>query len=66
MLDRAGYILTNDHVVDGAQSVRVRFEGGSSASARVVGTDPSTDLALLKIDPEGHALTPLALGSSTR
>ena len=65
VLDRAGYVLTNDHVVDGAQSVRVRFEGGSSASARVVGTDPSTDLALLKIDPEGHALTPLPLGSSS-
>jgi S1-C subfamily serine protease len=65
VLDDDGYILTNDHVVDGAQTVRVRFDGGSSTSARVVGTDPSTDLALLKIDPSGRKLTPLALGSSS-
>jgi S1-C subfamily serine protease len=65
VLDRDGYILTNDHVVDGAQSVRVRFDGGASTSARIVGTDPSTDLALLKIDPSGRKLTPLALGSSS-
>jgi putative serine protease PepD len=64
VLDRAGYILTNDHVVDGAQTVRVRFGDGTPVSARVVGVDPSTDLALLKIDPAGQKLTPLALGSS--
>ena len=70
VLDRDGYVLTNDHVVDGAQTVRVRFgEGAASATtgsiaARVVGVDPSTDLALLKVDPAGHKLTPLALGSS--
>src|SRR4051794_16834877 len=66
VLDRAGYILTNDHVVDGAQSVRVRFGSGGDApiSARVVGVDPSTDLALVKIDPAGRQLTPVALGSS--
>jgi putative serine protease PepD len=65
VLDRDGYILTNDHVVDGAQAVRVRFgTGGAPVTARVVGADPSTDLALLKIDPDGRNLTPLALGSS--
>ncbi|HEV7804960.1 MAG TPA: trypsin-like peptidase domain-containing protein [Solirubrobacteraceae bacterium] len=64
VLDRDGYILTNDHVVDGAQTVRVRFGEGATIGARVVGVDPSTDLALLKIDPAGHKLTPLALGSS--
>ncbi|MDX6677447.1 MAG: hypothetical protein QOE31_1499 [Solirubrobacteraceae bacterium] len=64
VLDRNGYILTNDHVVDGAQTVRVRFGEGTPVSARVAGVDPSSDLALLKIDPAGHKLTPLALGSS--
>jgi putative serine protease PepD len=64
VLDGAGYILTNDHVVQGADSVRVRFEEGGPISAKVVGTDESTDLALLKIDPSAHKLTPLALGSS--
>jgi putative serine protease PepD len=64
VLDRDGYVLTNDHVVDGADSVRVRFEEGGPVSARVVGADASTDLALLKVDPSDHKLTPLALGSS--
>jgi putative serine protease PepD len=64
VLDRNGYILTNEHVVDSADSVRVRFEEGGPISARVVGADPSSDLALLKIDPSAHQLTPVALGSS--
>ena len=64
VLDRDGYILTNDHVVDGAQTVRVRFGETAPVSAQVVGVDQSTDLALLKVDPAGHRLTPLALGSS--
>jgi putative serine protease PepD len=64
VLDRDGYILTNDHVVDGAQTVRVRFGEGAPVTARVIGVDQSTDLALLKIDPAGRKLTPLALGSS--
>jgi putative serine protease PepD len=64
VLDRDGYILTNDHVVDGAQTVHVRFGEGAPVTARVVGVDQSTDLALLKIDPAGHKLTPLQLGSS--
>jgi putative serine protease PepD len=65
VLDGDGYILTNDHVVDGARSVLVHFAKGAPVSARVVGTDPSTDLALLKIDPAGRRLTPLTLGSSS-
>jgi len=64
VLDREGYILTNEHVVDGAQNVRVRFSTGAPVSAKVTGTDPSTDLALLKIDAGDRRLTPLALGSS--
>jgi putative serine protease PepD len=64
VLDRKGYILTNDHVVQDAESVRVRFPEGAPISAKVVGTDESTDLALLKIDPSAHKLTPLTLGRS--
>ncbi len=64
VLDKNGYILTNEHVVDGAQTVRVRFPEGGPVTARVVGSDTSSDLALLKVDPSDHALTPLTLGSS--
>jgi putative serine protease PepD len=47
VLDGAGYILTNDHVVAGSTSVRVRFDEGGPVTAKLVGTDESTDLALL-------------------
>jgi putative serine protease PepD len=57
-----GYIVTNDHVVDGASDVKVKIGDGKTLSAKVVGTDASTDLALLKVDASG--LTPLTLGDS--
>ena len=66
LVDRDGHILTNEHVIDGAQSVRVRFDDGVPVGARVVGADASSDLALLKIEPGERRLTPLALGSSER
>ncbi|MGQ9631167.1 MAG: S1C family serine protease [bacterium] len=46
-----GYILTNNHVVKEAESITVRFENGETKKARIVGRDPGTDLAVLKIDP---------------
>jgi putative serine protease PepD len=58
-----GYIVTNDHVVDGASSVKAKVGDGKTLDAKVVGTDPSTDLALLKIDASG--LTPLTFGDSS-
>jgi len=64
VLDPDGFILTNDHVLEGERTVRVRFAEGAPVSARVVGTDAGSDLALLKIAPEGLDLKPLALGSS--
>jgi putative serine protease PepD len=64
VLDKDGYLLTNEHVVDSASSVRVRFPEGAPITAKVVGSDKSSDLALLKIDPSAHKLTPLTLGSS--
>jgi S1-C subfamily serine protease len=64
VVDKAGHIVTNFHVVDGAKQVRVSFSNGASMKATVVGTDPSSDLAVLKIDASSRALTPLALGDS--
>ncbi len=64
VLDREGYILTNDHVVDGAQTVSVHFNEGAPVAAKVIGADPSTDLALIQVDPAVHKLTPVVLGSS--
>jgi putative serine protease PepD len=63
--DSAGHIVTNDHVVDGATSVTVRFADGTKRSATVVGTDASTDLAVLKVDSLPSSATPLTLGSSS-
>lgn len=48
-----GYIITNNHVVEGAETVNVGFADGSSAEGEVVGTDPSTDLAVIEVDREG-------------
>ena len=64
VLDKDGTIATNAHVVDGATKVSVRFGDGAAHPAKILGVDKSTDLALLKIDPKGVDLHPLALGSS--
>jgi S1-C subfamily serine protease len=62
-----GLIVTNDHVIDGARSVLVSFGANldQSRPAKVVATDPSHDLALLKLDATALKLAPLALGNST-
>lgn len=60
-----GYILTNNHVVDGADEVTVRLLDRHEFKAKVVGTDASTDVAVIKIEPRnGVRLTAAALGSS--
>src|SRR5690242_6692287 len=56
VLAKDGYVLTNNHVVQGARSVRVRRPGADSALAQVVGTDPRTDLAVLRTQAELTAL----------
>ncbi|MFA9478388.1 trypsin-like peptidase domain-containing protein [Phycisphaerales bacterium AB-hyl4] len=48
--DRDGHIVTNNHVVDGADEIRVRFQDGREYTAEIVGTDPNTDVAVLKIN----------------
>jgi S1-C subfamily serine protease len=66
VIDASGDILTNNHVIDGAtpDSVTVQFADKKTLKAAIVGKDPSTDLALLKVDPEGLDLKALPLGSS--
>jgi S1-C subfamily serine protease len=64
LLDKAGHIVTNYHVIEGAQEVEVNFSGDDRVPARIVGSDPSTDIAVLKIDAQARALTPLPLGNS--
>jgi S1-C subfamily serine protease len=64
VIDKAGHIVTNEHVIAGAQKIQVSFSGQDQIPAVVVGKDPSTDLAVLKIDAHARALTPLELGDS--
>jgi S1-C subfamily serine protease len=66
VLNRKGYIATNAHVVTGAKNVQVRFGKGNPTSAKLVGTDPSTDLAVIKVDPSRVKLTPVSLGDSDK
>jgi S1-C subfamily serine protease len=63
--DDEGHIVTNQHVVDGAQTVSVRFWTGATYDAEVVGTDPSTDLAVLTVDAPSSLLHPLTLADSS-
>ena len=64
VIDEDGHIVTNQHVVNGAQRVTVRFSNGNEVSAQVVGQDPSTDVALLKVGDLPDGVRPLELGSS--
>jgi S1-C subfamily serine protease len=64
VIDKAGHIITNYHVIEGARSVDVSFSNNESMRARIVGTDPSTDIAVLQVDAHSRALTPLPLGDS--
>jgi S1-C subfamily serine protease len=64
VIDKSGDIVTNAHVIQGATSLTVKFSDDQTVKAKVVGRDASTDLALIKVDPKGLDLKPLALGSS--
>jgi len=63
--DAEGHVVTNQHVVAGASSVSVSFWNGVELDAEVVGTDPSTDLAVLRVDAPAGLLSPLALADSS-
>lgn len=61
---RDGYIVTNNHVVDGAEEVLVTFYNGVEMPAEIVGTDPDSDLAVLKVDVAPESLLPVEWGDS--
>jgi S1-C subfamily serine protease len=65
VLDRQGHILTNYHVVEGARQIQVTLFDGKTYDARLIGQDPETDVAVLKIDAPPATLFPAVLGNST-
>ena len=64
VVDKAGHVVTNYHVVQGARSIRVSFSNHHSVKATLVGSDPTTDVAVLKVDVPARGLSPLQLGNS--
>ena len=64
ILDKEGYIITNNHVVEQADEIQVRLSDEHEFDAKVVGTDPKTDIALIKIEPKDVVLQPVQLGDS--
>ncbi len=66
VISKAGYIVTNYHVVADAKSVLVSFSNNESFQATIRGSDPTTDLAVLRVKAPARALTPLTLGDSDR
>jgi S1-C subfamily serine protease len=66
VIDMKGNILTNAHVVEGASEIAVRFGDGNLIPATLVGQDPSTDLALIRVNPKSAKLHPLPLGDSSK
>lgn len=64
VLDREGHILTNYHVVEGAREIQMLLHDGSAHEARVVGVDPATDTAVLRVGAPVELLEPVAFGTS--
>jgi S1-C subfamily serine protease len=64
VIDRQGDIVTNDHVVQGGTGIRVGFSSGASYPAKLIGADPSTDIAVVRVQAPSSALHPLAWGDS--
>jgi S1-C subfamily serine protease len=65
VIDKQGHIVTNYHVIQGASSIEVQFSNNVTTKATVVGSDVSTDLAVLKVNVSPSALTPLTFGDSS-
>jgi putative serine protease PepD len=63
VIDKQGHIVTNQHVVSDARSVSVEFSDGSEADAEIVGTDPSTDIAVLDVNRPAAQLTSVSFAS---
>ena len=65
VVDALGHIVTNNHVVKGADSIEVQLWDGATLKAEVVGQDPDSDIAVIKVDPAGHQLRPVRFGDSS-
>ena len=65
IIDKSGFVVTNNHVIDGADEISVVLQGGKKYDAKLIGKDAKTDLALLQIKPEGD-LPALEWGNSTK
>lgn len=66
IIDKRGYIVTNNHVVNGAQSINVVLYDGTRLPAQLTGTDPTDDLAVIKINPPRSNLAVATLGDSSK
>jgi 2-alkenal reductase len=64
VLDTEGHVVTNNHVVEDAERIIVRFADDTSAEAEVIGTDPDSDLAVIQVDVSSNLLRPVELGDS--
>jgi putative serine protease PepD len=64
VVDKKGDIVTNAHVVDGATAIKVRFQSGKTAKATLVGSDDSTDIAVIKVNADASLLQPIAFANS--
>ncbi len=64
VLDRRGHVLTNHHVIDGADQIQVTLADGSTYDAKLIGSDPNNDIAVLKIDAPAALLSPVSYGDS--
>jgi S1-C subfamily serine protease len=64
IIDRRGYILTNHHVIEDARKLEVTLTNGKKYNAKFIGSDPDTDLAVLKINAPGDEMTVIPMGSS--
>ena len=64
MIDKAGHIVTNYHVIEGADQIEVSFSNQDTLRATLVGSDPSTDIAVLRVEASSRSLTPLVFGDS--
>lgn len=66
IIDGRGYIVTNNHVVSGAQTLEVVLYDGTRLTAQVAGTDPADDLAIIKVTPPKNGLATVKLGDSSK
>jgi S1-C subfamily serine protease len=64
VIDKTGHIVTNYHVIEGAEEIEVSFSNQDTLSATIVGSDPSTDIAVLRVQSSSRGLAPLAFGNS--